>query len=51
MMAQSQGAGIGIDMTQAITDTSKLATEQTMISAEQSEGGQTEVAASINLSV
>lgn len=38
-------------MTQAITDTSKLATEQTMISAEQSEGGQTEVAASINLSV
>ena len=51
MMAQSQGAGIGIDMTQTITDTSKLATEQTMISAEQSEGGQTEVAASINLSV
>lgn len=51
MMAQSQGAGIGIDMTQAITDTSKLDTEQTMISAEQSEGGQTEVAASINLSV
>ena len=51
MMAQSQGAGIGIDMTQAITDTSKLAAEQTMISAEQSEGGQTEVAASINLSV
>ena len=51
MMAQSQGAAMNMDMTQTLTDTSKLNTEQIELSAEQSADGQTEVAASINLSV
>ncbi|MBU5477752.1 hypothetical protein KQI69_00875 [Eubacterium sp. MSJ-13] len=51
MMSQSQGAAMNMDMTQTLTDTSKLNTEQIELSAEQSADGQTEVAASINLSV
>lgn len=51
MMAQSQGAAVNMDMTQTLTNTSKLALEQTELSAGQSATGQTDVAASINLSV
>lgn len=53
MMAQSQGAAMNMDMTQTLTDTSKLNTEQIELSAEQSAEGQTEAAAAagINLSV
>lgn len=51
MMSQAQGSTLNANMTQTIADTSKLTSEQIEISAAQSPEGQTEVAASINLSV
>lgn len=51
MMSQAQGASLSMDMSQTLVDTSKLATEQIELSAGESPEGQTEIAASINLSV
>lgn len=51
MMSQAQGASLNMDMSQTLVDTSKLATEQIELSAGESPEGQTEIAASINLSI
>lgn len=51
MMAQSQDASLSMDVAQTLSDISKLDTQQTYLSAEQTPEGQTEIAASIDLSV
>lgn len=51
MMSQAQSSALNANMTQTIADTSKLTSEQIEISAGQSPEGQTEIAASINLSI
>lgn len=50
-MSQAQSSALNANMTQTIADTSKLTSEQIEISAGQSPEGQTEIAASINLSI
>ena len=51
MMSQSQGATFDMNMTQTLTEAAKLTTEQIELAAQQNPTGQTEIAASINLSV